>query len=73
MVSMLVIHNWFGLASVLCTLQGEGVQLYIEIRDDDPPGQKPDELVNILLIDHNYPVGEESATRVHSGCMNLYQ
>ena len=55
------------LVSVLCILQGDGVQLYIEIRDDDPPGQKPDDLIDILLIDHNEPVGEESATPVHSG------
>ena len=48
-------------------LQGVGVQLYIEIKDADPPGRKPDELVDILLIDHNEPVGEESATQVHSG------
>ena len=52
----------------LLILQGEGVQLYIEIWDDDPPGiQYPDELVDILLIEHNESVGEESTTRVHSG------
>ena len=51
----------------MCTLQAEGVQLYIEIRDSDPPGHKPDELVDTLLINHKEPVGEESAARVHSG------
>ena len=65
--SMIVIHDQFALVSVLCTLQDEGVQLYIEIRDTDSPGRKPDELVDTLLIDHNEPVGEESTTRVHSG------
>ena len=54
------------LASVLCTLQDKGVQLYIEIRDADPP-EKPGDLVDTLLIDHNGSVGEESASRVHSG------
>ena len=48
-------------------LQDEGVQLYIEIWDADPPHAKPDELVDILSIDHNELVGQESTTRVHSG------
>ena len=55
-------------------LQGEGVQLYIEVQDADPPIREGDDLiddlVDTLLIDHNKPVGEESATRVHSG---IYQ
>ena len=49
------------------TLQGEGVQLYIEIRDADSPRQMPDTLIDTMLIDHNEPVGEESATQVYSG------
>ena len=48
-------------------LQGEDVQLYIEIWDADPPHAKPDELVDILLIEHNESAGEESDTRMHSG------
>ena len=56
------------LASVLCMLQGESVQLYIEIRDADSPDQKPDDfLVDTFLINHNESVGEESAKQVHSG------
>ena len=57
---------------VILILQSEGVQLYIEIWDADPPGiAKPDELIDILMIDHNESVGEESTTRVHSG-MNKF-
>ena len=48
-------------------LQDEGIQLYIVVWDADPPQAKPDELVDILLIDHNESVGEESATQVYSG------
>ena len=40
-------------------LQGEGVQLYIEIWDADLANSTPDELVDALLIDHSESVGEE--------------
>ena len=69
---MVNVHDQY--VCMLCTfncivlmLQGEGVQLYIEIWDADPPHAKPDELVDILLIEHNESVGEESTVRVHSG------
>ena len=50
----------------------QGVQLYIQIQDEDIGGDnreganEPDELVDILLINHNLTVGEESPRQRYS-------
>ena len=51
----------------------QGVQLYIEIQDQDMGhfnqwgANEPDELVDILLIDHGLEVGEELPRQNHTG------
>ena len=46
----------------------QGVQVYIEIRDDD--GGNDNKLIDLLLIDHNLPVAE-SLQQNHTGIYNL--
>ena len=49
---------------VTCGFQG--VQLNIEIMDDDPkPGF--DDFVDALLINHDLPIGQQSPTQTHNG------
>ena len=51
----------------------QGVQLYIEIQDEDRGSDnrlganEPDELVDILLINYNLTVGEQSTRQQYSG------
>ena len=44
----------------------QGVQLYIGVMDDDAyhplSTNRSDDLIDILLIDHSLPIGEETST-----------
>ena len=43
----------------------QGVQIYVEIQDHDP--NNADDLVDILLIDHDLPVGESTQRQTYDG------
>ena len=50
----------------------QGVQLYIEVKDDDSDSRNivqpnPDELIDRLLIDHNLPIGQSSPRQNYTG------
>ena len=47
----------------------QGVQLYIEILDSDSSGG--DDLIDVLLIDHDLPVGQSSSRQIHSGIFDF--
>ena len=47
------------------TTDFQGVQVYVEIQDRDT--RSPDELVDILLIDHDLPVGESTQRQTYNG------
>ena len=51
----------------------QGVQLSISAMDDDKyhPTNQTDDLIDILLIDHSLPIGEESMRQNYSGIFNF--
>ena len=51
----------------------QGIQLYISVMDDDQQrtNPRPDDLIDILLIDHTLPIGEESMRQNYSGIFNF--
>jgi hypothetical protein len=51
-------------------LHFQGVQLHIEITDDDLPFSS-DDLVDVLLIDHDLPVGQPSPRKNYTGIYDI--
>ena len=47
----------------------QGVQLYIEVMDSDSSGN--DDLIDVLLINHNLPIGQPSPRQNHSGIFDF--
>ena len=47
----------------------QGVQLYVEVIDSDSGGS--DDLIDVLLIDHDLPIGQPSPRQNHSGIFDF--
>ena len=49
----------------------QGVQLHIELTDEDSGSGNPNDLIDVLLIDHDLPIGQPSPRQNYTGIYDI--